>query len=105
MSTLNHFELSIAFEHHIYHRKRKLIQTVFIMSQPIFQCYLYNGTLFDQSVIVAILHYSANLVLTLSYLAKTPHLNGVYYAKWQAEIGVQIMDNLTCNFNRTRVLF
>jgi len=46
-----------------------------------------------------------NLVLTLSYLTKTPHLNGVYYAKQQAEIGVQIMDNLTCNFNRTRVLF
>ena len=54
---------------------------------------------------MVILHYSANLVLTLSYLIKTPHLNGVYYAKWQAEIGVQIMDNLTCNFNRTRVLF
>ena len=46
-----------------------------------------------------------NLVLTLSYLTKTPRLNGLYYAKWQAEIGVQIMDNLTCNFNRTRVLF
>ena len=32
MSTLDHFELSIAFEHHFYHRKRKLIQTVFIIS-------------------------------------------------------------------------
>ena len=31
MSTLDHFELSIAFEHHFYHRKRKLIQTVFII--------------------------------------------------------------------------
>ena len=34
---------------------------------------------------------SRNLVLTLSYLTKTPHLNGVYYAKWKAEIGVQII--------------
>ena len=32
MSTLDHFELSIPFEHHFYHRKRKLIQTVFIIS-------------------------------------------------------------------------
>ena len=75
------------------------------MSKLIFQCYLWKGNQFHQSVIVAILPYSANLVLTLSYLTKTPHLNGAYYAKWQAEICVQIMDNLTCNFNRTRVLF
>ena len=34
---------------------------------------------------------SRNLVLTLSYLTKTLHLNSVYYAKWQAEIGVQII--------------
>ena len=57
-----------------------------ILSQPIFQCYLWNGTRFHQSVIVAILHYSANLVLTLSYLSKTPQLKYVYYsnAKEQA---------------------
>ena len=76
-----------------------------LLSQPIFQCYLWNWTRFHRSVIVVILHCSANLVLTLSYLTKTLHLNSVYYVKWQAEIGVQIMDNLTCNFNRTRVLF
>ena len=45
-----------------------------LTSQPIFQSYLWNGTQFHQSAIVAILHYPANLVLTLSYLSKTPQL-------------------------------
>ena len=45
-----------------------------LLSQPIFQCYLLSGTQFHQSIVVSILHYSANLVLTLSYLSKTPRL-------------------------------
>ena len=77
-----------------------------ILSQPIFQCYLQNETQFHQSVIVAILYYSANLILTLSYLAKTPQLKYAYYsnAKQQAVTCGQILEHLSCNFIRTRVL-
>ena len=85
-------------------RNFKSTFTLRILSQPIFQCCLQNGTQFHQSVIVAILYYSANLILTLSYLAKTPQLKYAYYsnAKQQAVTCGQILEHLTCNFIRTR---
>ena len=75
------------------------------VSQPTFQWYHENGTQFDQSVIVAILHYSANLVLALLCLSKLRSWNMcIIQMQNSRQWRVQILEHLTCNFNRTRVL-
>jgi len=61
---------------------------------------------FNTCIFIVILHYSAKSSFGCFVSFEVPQLKYVYYsnAKSQAVTCVQILEHLTCNFNRTRVL-